>query len=322
MKSVDGFKASTEFRNPIFDRPQPRIPGSPRVPEEPYYDPFDAHNREAEGRWNELAAARATLARVHAIARQSAAGLWNPQEALARVLETLDTRPVATVPARGNLTIHPARPVHAPAFVALMTLALPDADPDDLLALRKAIESGLPPLSESGAVALIALVALDDTGRTVGALIAGTSSWVLTDPEIASGLRPALTRRVVSIDGLAVRPEYRRTGVGRALVRQAENAFRADGWGAVTINHRPDLDAFYGGLGYANYGSLVVGLPNGRVVRLSPSEGRVAVKPLDRSVEPVPVVGLSSPVITGLLPGTSLPAHAWFGHRSGRIMAR
>ncbi len=55
------------------------------------------------------------------------------------------------------------------------------------------------------------------------------------------------------ISGLAIRPELRGRGLGRGLVRAAEEAFRADGFTRITLEVRPSNAGalrFYEALGY------------------------------------------------------------------------
>lgn len=55
------------------------------------------------------------------------------------------------------------------------------------------------------------------------------------------------------ISGIAVRPDCRRRGFGRTLMRAAEEAFRADGFTRLTLEVRPsnrEALKFYEALGY------------------------------------------------------------------------
>lgn len=218
----------------------------------------------------------------------------------------------ASASPRANVAIRETLPADAESFVALMTLADPHAEPEGLWDIRRMIQDGPRPLAQYGE---LALVAVNERKRIVGALFVLDSSWLLTRPAITPAYRRLLAHRVLTIQGLAVRPEYRRTGVGRALLRRAESDMRAAGCGLSALFHEPHLSAYYEKMGYTSRRSFAAYLPDGTFLNLQYG-GYIAVKPLDAGVRAVTVFGLSVPVIDGLLPGTGLPDGAWFDPRT------
>lgn len=160
-----------------------------------------------------------------------------------------------------------------------------------------------------------ALVAVDRTGRLVGTLLAGTPKWVFTHVGISPRFELPLARSVANVHGIAVHPDYRKNGVGRSLIRHAEGEFKAAGWRVMLLEHPANLDDYYARLGYTNHDVFVVNLPSGLIsVRIDNT--RVSARPLHPSVRLATVFGLPGAVINGLLPGTDMPADAWYdGHR-------
>lgn len=220
----------------------------------------------------------------------------------------------ASASPRAKVAIRETLPADAESFVALMTLADPHAGPEQLWEIRRMIQDGPRPLAQYGE---LALVAVNESKKVVGALFVLDSAWLLTRPDIAPAYRRPLELRVLTIQGLAVRPGYRRTGVGRALLRRAESAMRAAGCGLSAIFHEPHLSAYYAKMGYTSRRAFAAYLPDGTFLNLQYGESaRIAVKPLDAGVRAVTVFGLSVPVIDGLLPGTGLPDGAWFDPRT------
>ncbi|OPC76872.1 hypothetical protein B4N89_46225 [Embleya scabrispora] len=295
-------KNSIVFHDPICDRLRPRIPGSRTVPDDPYRNPLETHYRELRRHRDRLAVQLATLARV--IADRPATGRSKPGRTLSRSLARILEAPVAdaTEPVHA---VREACPKDVDAFMALMTLAAPDASFEALWRARRLVADGASS-PESGELALVAV----DAERVVGALLTNTPGWLFDPPGIATPHEPSLIARIVTVDGLAVRPEHRRTGIGRALLRRAEDEMREAGRGLSALFHEPELDSYYAKSGYTNHSAFAILLPCGRVLlrKCSGSANRIAIKPLDTSVKPVHVDGLPMPVIAGLLPDTELPA--------------
>ncbi|OPC76863.1 hypothetical protein B4N89_46180 [Embleya scabrispora] len=205
---------------------------------------------------------------------------------------------------REGLVVREACAGDVDMFVELMMLADPDVEPDALLTIRRLISaSGSWSLRSLGRLALVAV----DAGHVVGALLAGPPEWLYDHPEMVPW-RAFLGQRIATVLGLPVRPESRRSGVGRALMERAENDLRAAGRGLVTLFHASDLDAYYAGRGYTSHDMFAVCLPGGRVLlRDYPNDLRVAVKSLETGVRSIPMAGVSVPVVTGLAPDTTPP---------------
>jgi predicted N-acetyltransferase YhbS len=124
--------------------------------------------------------------------------------------------------------------------IAQLSATLGYATPPDLMSSRlRAILA-----SETDLV----IVALASTGAVVGWL-QGHAAHI-----IESGFR-------VEITGLIVSPEVRQSGIGRALVAEAERWARAKGAGMIVVRsnvQRVESHAFYPALGYARTKHQVV----------------------------------------------------------------
>jgi GNAT superfamily N-acetyltransferase len=124
------------------------------------------------------------------------------------------------------VTIRSATPADVPSVLALWRRERSAAAlmPDTEEALLRAIETG-------------ALLVAELDGRLAGTLIAGFDGW-----------RGNLYR-------LVVEPDYRRRGIGRALVRGGEDRLRELGAPRVTAlvgAGEPDAAAFWAATGYAH----------------------------------------------------------------------
>lgn len=167
-----------------------------------------------------------------------------------------------------------------------------------------------PPLSHGRD---LCLVAEDSTGLIVGAVIAGAPRWVFEHPGIDStALEDRLVARLGMIHAVAVHPDHRRAGIGQAMIRYTEQRFAQAGYGIVTLNHDQDLDEFYRKLGYTVGDHLTVHLPGRRMIGMTTDDTRMSTKPLRPPARLADVTGVPGQVITGLLPGASLPARARF----------
>jgi ribosomal protein S18 acetylase RimI-like enzyme len=134
-------------------------------------------------------------------------------------------------------------------------LLVRDATPDDAEGLVPLLDAlGYPADRDTIAVRLRALSDADPTGRVIVAVdgdeIAGFAVLHST---------PVLHRStaVGRITGIAVRPSVQGRGVGRELLRAAEEHFRAHGLARIEVTSGLTHTAayqFYRRLGYANQG--------------------------------------------------------------------
>jgi len=104
---------------------------------------------------------------------------------------------------------------------------------------------------ESGRVDLpVTLVALDDSGKALGAVGLDVTDDALTDEERRS--------RQPWLVGLVVRSDRRREGVGRRLVAALENLSRERGYPVVWVATGDDAVAFYQRCGWTLQEQLVL----------------------------------------------------------------
>lgn len=207
-------------------------------------------------------------------------------------------------------TIRVAGHADTAAFMELIAHADPH-DPDpfglarDILARRPE-----PPLSHHRDLCLLAK---DGTGAIVGALLGGVPRWLLEHPGIDTlALADRMVSRLGMIHAVAVHPDHRRRGIGRALIQRAERRFAQAGYGLMTLNHAPELDDYYRALGYTVDDALLVHLPQQRLIGMTTDDTRMSAKPLHPSVRLADVPGAPHRVITSLLPGAALPPGASF----------
>ena len=75
--------------------------------------------------------------------------------------------------------------------------------------------------------------------------------------------------RIVQMRQVAVEPELQGTGVGRALVAEAEAEARRRGFGRMILHARESAAAFYERLGYVREGApfVEVGLPHAAMAK-------------------------------------------------------
>lgn len=168
-----------------------------------------------------------------------------------------------------------------------------------------------PPLSHN---LNLCLIAEDRRGKPVGALLAGPPDWLVEHPGLRGpSLLLALVHRMTMIQGVAVDPKYRGRGLGKALIRTAERRYREAGWALSMLVHDPSLAPFYQGLGYASHPGLLMNLPSPHPLIGQDFLNRLtALKPLAADVRLADVLFAPCPVISGVLPGSQVPDHAWF----------
>lgn len=143
------------------------------------------------------------------------------------------------------------------------------------------------------------LIAEDANGFPVGAIACGPANWIFDPDRAPRFMHPKLVRRISTIHGLAVRPEYRSNGIARALLQQAEETFRSAEYAALTLRHERDLTSFYRRLGYTSSNRLSLTLPTGELLSLVDRGWKHAFKVLSPSATVATVQGL--PTITGAL---------------------
>lgn len=143
------------------------------------------------------------------------------------------------------------------------------------------------------------LIAEDHKGYPVGAIVCGPPNWI-AKPGRAPGLvRRRLVHRLSTVHVLAVRPDRRGRGIGRALLQQAEATFQDAGYAALTLRHEHQLTRFYERLGYTSSSRLSLTLPTGELLTLVDRGWKHAFKMLSPSVSATTVQGL--PTLTGVL---------------------
>lgn len=206
-------------------------------------------------------------------------------------------------------TVRETRPADVNVYMELVSRLNPDAP--DLVPLRRAFD-------ENGQLTLranltLALVATDERGRPVGALLGGVPKWLVNHPVCTPLHTIPLVKRVAYISALFVRPEYRKIGVGRSLIERAEIEFRAAGRRLVTLMHTPELVSYYNALGYETSSCFAAYVPKGLLLIAESADGtHMAAKALDPRVGRATVFGVPVPVLTGVLCEETLPAGAWF----------
>jgi GNAT superfamily N-acetyltransferase len=213
-------------------------------------------------------------------------------------------------PLRPPVVVREARPADTAAFMAVIALADPH-HPDPFGEARLVLAGPPePPLSHFRQLFLIA----ETPGRAVaGALLAGVPRWLLEHPGIDTvSLQERLVARLGMIHAVAVHPDHRGRGIARTLIQQAEARFTQAGYGLMTLNHDPELDGFYRHLGYTVDDRLLVHLPGDRLIGMTTDDTRMSAKALRPPVRLADVPGAPARIITGLLPGASLPARASF----------
>ncbi|MFM9462658.1 GNAT family N-acetyltransferase [Streptomyces scabiei] len=168
-----------------------------------------------------------------------------------------------------------------------------------------------PPLSHN---LNLCLIAEDRRGKPVGALLAGPPDWLVEHPGLRGpSLVLALVHRMTMIQGVAIDPKYRGRGLGKALIRTAERRYREAGWALSMLVHDPSLAPFYQGLGYVSHPGLLMNLPSPHPLIGQDFLNRLtALKPLAADVRLADVLFAPCPVISGVLPGSQVPDHAWF----------
>ena len=225
--------------------------------------------------------------------------------------------PGQPAPARIPIAIREANGADIPAFMPVVAQADPhDSDPfgeaREILASRPA-----PPLSHGRELCLLAQT---PDGTVAGALLGGIPRWLLEHPGIdGESLSIRLIARLGIIHAVAVLPGYRGNGVAHALIRHAETLFTRAGYGLLTLNHDSELDSFYRHLGYIVADQLLIHLPGRRLIGMTTEDTRMSAKALRSPVRFADVPGAPGRIITGLLPGASLPPHARFDRARLRL---
>ncbi|MEU5958147.1 GNAT family N-acetyltransferase [Streptomyces sp. NPDC047525] len=192
----------------------------------------------------------------------------------------------------------------------LVAHANPDA-PGAFEGARHNLESPqMGPLSHYRALAVLAE---DDAGRPVGALMGGAPLWLFEHPGIDDDVvLEELVARIGIISAVAVDPNHRGQGVGAGLIRHAIRRFTRAGYGLLTLNYKAKLESYYQGLGFSTMNELNVHLSSGRILGQTWGDTQVAARALDRYTDLASVPGLASPVVSGIVPGSRVPRNAHF----------
>ncbi|MFJ6437862.1 GNAT family N-acetyltransferase [Streptomyces sp. NPDC091416] len=173
---------------------------------------------------------------------------------------------------------------------------------------------GMPPEPPLSHQLHLCPIAEDRQGKAVGALMAGPPDWLVAHPGLQHfPLMLDLLHRITMIHGVAVAPGHRRRGVGRALIRRAEQRYRELGWTLSMLVHAPSLAPFYERLGYTSHPALLMNLPSPHpLIGQDFRDVLTALKPLTDGVRLADVAFAPTPVISGILPGSQVPELAWF----------
>lgn len=267
--------------------------------------------QELERHRAQLAVANEQAARVVELARLTlSAGA--PHDLARRLAESiLQTYEAdARRPERANVVVRDVRPEDADAIIELLGYIEGFDDLGDEGA--RSVREGLGVRSCPRHADVTVLVAVDDADGPIGVLMGGAPVWMFDGPDNAPPHWRGLTRRIAHISALAVDPEHRRAGVGRALIERAEHEFRTSGRRLVTLLHAPDFAPYYDALGYTGQSHFVAFLGD-TLYREDFHDIRMAFKPLDSRVRQTVVMGLPAPMISGILEDTAPPAgHWWF----------
>ncbi|MDX3764039.1 GNAT family N-acetyltransferase [Streptomyces sp. AK02-04a] len=115
------------------------------------------------------------------------------------------------------------------------------------------------PLSHGRA---LLLVAQHQDGSIAGALTASPLDWIVTHPGITGEHnQAALFNRLGTAHGVAVDEPYGGQGIAAALIAEAERHLARQGYGLITMDHKPKLTDFYARLGYAHGAQIVIHTP-------------------------------------------------------------
>ncbi|WP_053673214.1 GNAT family N-acetyltransferase [Streptomyces sp. H036] len=211
------------------------------------------------------------------------------------------------------------RDVAATDTDAVMRL-LADVNPED----PHAFEGVRPNLSlpQGGPLShyrALMVVAESSEGETLGVLLAGAPLWLFEHPGIDMPLAHLLAERTAAVTAVAVDPEQRGRGIGAALVQHSVRRFTRAGYGLLTLNCFPELENYYRGLGFTVMDAWNMSLGPLNVVGHRWGDTRVAARPLDRYTTFIDVPGLTSPVVSGILPNTRMAPGAHFDGEQFRV---
>jgi len=157
--------------------------------------------------------------------------------------------------------------------------------------------------------------------KPVGAVFASFPDWTSEHPLVQGepDLSALLSRTALCIYGLATHPRGRGQGIARALLTEAEDRARRNGYRLATLLHTPELACFYRRLGYATAQHVTIALPHAAMGLTQRPPYMTAVKPLHPDVRVREMPGAPGPVVAGLLPGWDLPPGARFD--DGQLIA-
>ncbi|GHE51033.1 GNAT family N-acetyltransferase [Streptomyces capitiformicae] len=206
------------------------------------------------------------------------------------------------------------------AMMRLLALADPD-DPAPFESSRTVLLRG-PQGPLSHGLALL-LVAQHQDGAIVGALTASPPDWIVTHPGITGEHnQSALLNRLGTVHGVAVDEPYRGHGIACALIAEAERHLGRQGYGLITMDHKPELTDFYTRLGYAHGAQLVIHTPGPLIAQPAHTGMIHSFKPLESNVRLRAVPGYPEPMVSGLVSRTHIPAGSQFLPGRGLFVPR
>ncbi|MGW1159000.1 GNAT family N-acetyltransferase [Streptomyces sp. NPDC002519] len=208
-----------------------------------------------------------------------------------------------------GITLRDVAPADADAVMRLLANVNPD-DPDAFEDVRPNLS--LPQEGPLSHFRSLMIVAENGEGEVLGVLIGGVPLWLFNHVGVDPELAHHLAERVATITAVAVLPRQHGRGIGAELVRHSVRRFTRAGYGLLTLNCFPELESYYRGLGFSIMDDLNVSLGPLNPVQQQWGDTRVAARALDRYTSLVDVPGLSSPVVSGILPNTSLPRGTYF----------
>ncbi|MCZ1000767.1 GNAT family N-acetyltransferase [Streptomyces mirabilis] len=185
------------------------------------------------------------------------------------------------------------------------------ADPDNLDGSWRQLPSAIGQSLDPEKLTHVRVVEETSSGALVGGMMALPAAWAFTHPMLmGSPNAHIIAGLVASLDSLAVVDAWRRKGIARALVAEAEKSMSAHptgklGAAVLYATHEPELTDFYAGLGFTlSPDGIGIPTPAGFICH-GPIKGyRFSVKPLRTAVqmEPLPTPYGRQLVIRGVLP--------------------
>ncbi|MGX1266888.1 GNAT family N-acetyltransferase [Streptomyces phaeoluteigriseus] len=206
------------------------------------------------------------------------------------------------------------------AMMRILALADPD-DPAPFESSRTVLLRGPQgPLSHGRA---LLLVAQHQDGAIAGALTASPPDWIVTHPGITGERnQSALINRLGTVHGVAVDEPYRGQGIAQALIAEAERHLARQGFGLITMDHKPELTDFYARLGYAHGAQLVIHTPGPLIAQPAHTGMIHSFKPMEGNVRLRMIPGYPEPMVSGLVSRTHIPVGTQFLPGRGLFVPR